>query len=360
MKVLYVNEDRHDNILRAFANPKNENIYAIPYNLDNIAPGKQYILSAFQDLYPNNRYNVKLRYKLAQEIRKVAEIERPDIIHFVSADEYLKFFGMSLEILRSYRIVLTFHWCPRSRMRDLSRKIIAKKVDQIIFHVIDAPEYTGKNGVINSKFIILPPEHTGLIYDKYLSKKALGIENNYKTISFVGSMEIYKGIEILLKALREIQTPFNLVLGGNLRTYNEEFIRKLFSTYKESVYFYPGFMTDEMFMKSICAADYVVIPYRKSFEATSGPMTEAIRCNIPIIATNYGNIGNLTKKYELGYTFEAENVDSLTEVLQHALVNDFDISDSFKQYKSNLSVEKYRESQQEVYCAALTAKVKGN
>lgn len=348
MKILYVNEDRHENILKAFANPENDNIYLLPCTIDGLI-GKQYIGKAFSKLYPNNRYNLLYRFYLMKEVLKISRLEKPDIIHFVSADEMLKIFGFGLSLLKKNRIVLTLHWAKKSRLRDFSRIVLSKRVDYIIFHSISAPIYLAQQGIQNTSYIILPAEHTGMIYEKNEAKKSLNIDTNNKIIAMVGTLEDYKGFDILLEALQLVKEPFYLLVAGKPKKYTLSYINKMIEPYKDNVKLMLEYINDEQFIQSICCADIVVLPYRKSFEATSGPMTEAIRCHKTIIAPDYGNLGYLTEKYNLGYLFKSENVSSLAKVISKALIEDFIIDYDYEEYFTGLNIKEYCRSQQDIY-----------
>lgn len=162
-------------------------------------------------------------------------------------------------------------------------------------------------------------------------------------------MEEYKWVDILLKALKKVNHSFFLILGGKMRKYTKEQIEEWIRPYRESVLFLPGFLSTRKFIESICASDYVIIPYRKSFEATSGPMKEAVRCGVPIIAADHGNIGALTEAYQLGFSFKSEDCDDLSRVIDKALSTNFVKSRKFTEYQHQLSKKSYRESQQQVY-----------
>ena len=346
MKILYVNEDRHENILIACASSENENIYVIPHKIKGLAGkgNKQYVAKAFKYMYPNHRYNLWYRFLLMKEIKDIADIEKPDIIHFVSADEYIRLFGFGLSLLRKYRVVLELHWCVQTKIRNFSRKILDIKVDHILLHVANIPEYMKK-----AEYIILPAEHDGLIYSNHIAREQLNLHTDKTIISMIGSMEKYKGVDILLKSLRNVKNPFFLILAGNLKEYMEEEILELIAPYKDNVLFLNGYVDDEKFIRLICASNYIMVPYRKSFEATSGPMTEAIRCGIPIIASDFGNVGFLTHKYNLGYLFEAENTRSLTNTIDYAIEHPFIKTGSFELYRSNLSHNSFRNNLNKMY-----------
>ncbi len=64
------------------------------------------------------------------------------------------------------------------------------------------------------------------------------------------------------------------------------------------------------------AADYVVCAYPKSFTVSSGTVTRALAANIPIISSSHGATGSLVAKYNLGFTYEAANIDSFRRAIR--------------------------------------------
>lgn len=347
MKVLYINENRHERVLRAVANPENENIFIIPKELDSLE-GNQYLNTSFRKIYPNHQFNLFYRYMLARDIQKIAEIEKPDIIHYVSADDYLRLFGFSLGLLSRYNFIVTLHWCRHTKLRDIARNQICKKAKGIIFHVKNAPVCKNKHGEIKSEFLVLPPENNGPIYSKEDARQKLGIIADREVIAFVGSMEEYKGIEVLMESIKYINKPITLLLAGKPGKYTKQYFESYAFNPNVDIQTTLRYLSDDEFTQFTCAADYIVLPYKKAFEATSGAMTEAIRCGIPIIAPNHENLGILTKDYKLGYTFESENPESLATAINQAS-KVFKKSESYLEYQSRMSVVSYRNSQQEFY-----------
>ena len=66
---------------------------------------------------------------------------------------------------------------------------------------------------------------------------------------------------------------------------------------------------------ALLASDYVILPYRKLFSGASGPLTEAVWFKKPIIGKDNSSIGDMIKKYELGWTFKTEDSDDLANVI---------------------------------------------
>jgi glycosyltransferase involved in cell wall biosynthesis len=68
------------------------------------------------------------------------------------------------------------------------------------------------------------------------------------------------------------------------------------------------------------AADWVLLPYRNQKES-SGVLVHAAANKRPVIASDYGIIGNATKEYSLGHVFAHGSVAALSVVLEHVISN---------------------------------------
>lgn len=101
------------------------------------------------------------------------------------------------------------------------------------------------------------------------------------------------------------------------------------------------YLTDRELSCAINSADIIALPYRKMFTGASGPLTEGVCLDKIIVGPDHGSIGDIITANHLGYTFEAENVDSLADVMQKALSYDFVIDESYEEYKKRLSPEKF-------------------
>jgi glycosyltransferase involved in cell wall biosynthesis len=63
------------------------------------------------------------------------------------------------------------------------------------------------------------------------------------------------------------------------------------------------------------AADAIVLSYRRDFWQAASMLWQAARFNLPVIASDVGDLGELTRKYGLGFVFRAGSEDSLVKAI---------------------------------------------
>ena len=100
---------------------------------------------------------------------------------------------------------------------------------------------------------------------------------------------------------------------------------------------------------AISASDYIVLPYRKSFNGASGPLGEGVSFGKCIIGSDHGNLGFTINTYHLGYTFKSENVDDLSNVITQALSVPFSEDEQYMKYQKLLNPDHFRLEYKTIY-----------
>ena len=109
------------------------------------------------------------------------------------------------------------------------------------------------------------------------------------------------------------------------------------------------FLSEEEFAYASEAADIIVLPYRKIFSGASGPLGEGVWKKKCIIGPMEGNLGYTIKKYHLGYVFESENTESLSNVLSIALKKNFEPDMEYLDYRKMLNPDIFVENYYTIY-----------
>ena len=156
------------------------------------------------------------------------------------------------------------------------------------------------------------------------ARKKLGIPDNQPVILFFGFIRKYKGLDLLLDAISQLQhsTParpaggFNiqhlkLLIAGEFyenRSAYEEQIAKL--GIGSHLILHTDFIPDEEVKYYFCAADLVIQPYRNATQSGVTPL--AYHFEVPMIVTNVGGLPSLVPDGKAGLVAEA-TPDSLAE-----------------------------------------------
>jgi glycosyltransferase involved in cell wall biosynthesis len=170
-----------------------------------------------------------------------------------------------------------------------------------------------------SKFIPHP------LYDNFGEKilkedarKKLGISTDNKIILFFGFIRKYKGLDILLEAMKilkdENQNIKLLIAGefyGDEKMYTE-IIEQL--KIQDQLILHTTFIADSEVKNYLCAADCVVQPYRSATQSGVTPL--AYHFEIPMIVTNVGGLPDLVPDKKVGLVAEPNALDLANKIIQ--------------------------------------------
>ena len=282
-------------------------------------------------------------------IRKIVNREKPDIIHFLYADYFYRFFGAFLGVFRKYRVVATFHHVKRSPLRNISIKHICHNVTCCVVHTASLYSTLRNSGIDNVQQVEYPvffeQSYKGELSEDFSKVKVQG----RKILLAIGATRRDKGLDILLQALRNVREDYHLIIAGAEAEIERSEIEKLISTYSEKVTLYLQFLTDAELVGLINLSDIIVLPYRKVFDGSSGPLAEGVYWGKCILGPSHGSLGKMILDNKLGYIFESENVASLSGVLNEVLQKKFTITEQYLAYQKKLKPDTFAEQYVELY-----------
>ncbi|MEO6668739.1 MAG: glycosyltransferase [Ferruginibacter sp.] len=151
------------------------------------------------------------------------------------------------------------------------------------------------------------------------AREKLKIRNDELIILFFGFIRRYKGLDILLDAMKILQTLDNkrpkispkLLIAGEFyedrRSYDQQ-IKSL--GIEDSLILHTDFIRDSEVKYYLCAADVVVQPYRNATQSGVTPL--AYHFEVPMIVTNVGALPAMVPDNKVGLIAEP-NAASLAE-----------------------------------------------
>ena len=173
------------------------------------------------------------------------------------------------------------------------------------------------------------------------ARKKLQINLQDKVILFFGFIRKYKGLDILLTAMKLLkQDPstqnIKLLIAGEFyedeKNYQELLNDPLI---KDNLLIHTEFISDSMVKFYLCAADCVIQPYRNATQSGVTPL--AYHFEIPMIVTNVGGLPSLVPDKKVGLIAEP-NPKSLAKKVKEY----FDLGEEF--FLSHLREEKKKYS----------------
>jgi glycosyltransferase involved in cell wall biosynthesis len=309
-----------------------------------------------------------------QKIRDVLRKEKPDVVH---VNNYK---GFSMSVFDAAKkenipVVFTAHdcslICPRANLlhgngeicedpqmicnlySNLQRRLIKGKVDWLT-----AP----------SQFIIDKLKSCQFFQEVKTSKIPLGIDlvnkkldKNYDRIdiSYMGGLNKIKGVQVLIKAFRNIDNDkIRLHIYG--KGVDEDEFKKLAASDPRIIFH--GYLERDLLMNSYHETNLAVLP---SICYDNSPMMiyESLTNSTPLIASRIGGIPELIEENKNGYLFQPGNQEELQSILERLIENPETLKRLEKgafESASQYSMENYVNAFEEIYLASMTVNKKHN
>ena len=151
-------------------------------------------------------------------------------------------------------------------------------------------------------------DNFGAPVSKEEARKTLGLDPDYRIILFFGFIRKYKGLDILLEAMKIIRQQnknIKLLVAGEFYE-DEKPYRELIEKYAlhDVLILRTEFIADKDVKFYLCAADAVVQPYRNATQSGVTPL--AYHFEKPMIVTNVGSLPSLVSDGKVGLVAEPE------------------------------------------------------
>jgi glycosyltransferase involved in cell wall biosynthesis len=150
------------------------------------------------------------------------------------------------------------------------------------------------------------------------ARRILGLSQDGAVFLHFGSNHADKNFEVIFQAAKDLPEPYTLLFAGKLnpvyRANNPAMLAKKYGLGQNAI-IADRYIPEEEMPDYFHAADATLLSYRKHFGRASGVLSTTAQFNLPVIASDVGEIGKAVRNYRLGLTFEAENAQSLREVI---------------------------------------------
>ncbi len=208
------------------------------------------------------------------------------------------------------------------RIGDISfTKYFVKPVDAFITMsekvLSDLPQFAAGKP---AQFIPHPLyDNFGEKISKEDARMKLGICKDEKVLLFFGFIRNYKGLDILLdamKLLKQQTSNIKLLIAGEFyedrKAYDEQ-IKQL--DIADSLILKTDFIPDSEVKYYLCAADVVVQPYRNATQSGVTPL--AYHFEVPMIVTNVGGLPSLVPDGKVGLVAEPNAAAIAEKIIEY-------------------------------------------
>jgi len=171
-------------------------------------------------------------------------------------------------------------------------------------------------------------DNFGEIISRAAARQKLNINNEDNIILFFGFIRKYKGLDILLNAMKLLkQKPstknIKLLIAGEFYEDEKNYQQLLNDPeIKNALIIHTKFIADSMVKYYLCAADCVIQPYRNATQSGVTPL--AYHFEIPMIVTNVGGLPSLVPDRKVGLVAEPN-----AESIANKITEYFNIGENF-------------------------------
>ena len=160
--------------------------------------------------------------------------------------------------------------------------------------------------------------------DKEKSRKRLAIPNDKKVLLFFGIIKQVKGLDVLLHALKDVikeSSDVLLLIAG--KPWEDDFTNYQRIIHENNLSDYcllhTKFIPHADVEHYYCAADLVVLPYKKIYQ--SGVLVMTLSYGKPALVSDLPPLKEVVTDMQTAFLFESENSISLAEKLNLILLD---------------------------------------
>ncbi|MFS2676228.1 glycosyltransferase [Parabacteroides distasonis] len=237
------------------------------------------------------------------------------IAHFITADKFYYFYWLFPGKLLKENVIFTIHGVPDGRIKMYLLKRAAHRINKIIVLSDYIKERLLESGITNVESIQHPSFYD---YSDIASKAELkhcrGVENRI-VLSFLGATRVDKGLDLVFDAIcmlpKEIRKRIVLNIAGKATDVSHEFCMNRALEAGCEVLDNMRVLSEKEFKESVRISDVILVPYCRSFNNVSGPMSEAFALGVPCIIPDHGIFQSYRGIQGYDMSFETENAESL-------------------------------------------------
>ena len=159
-----------------------------------------------------------------------------------------------------------------------------------------------------------------------LARKELGIGNEELVVLFFGFIRKYKGLDILLDAMKLINTKHHpdsyrdhnpkLLIAGEFYEDSKSYDNQIEALgIKDNLILHTDFIPESEVKNYFCAADVVVQPYRNATQSGVTPL--AYHFEVPMIVTNVGGLPAMVPNDKVGLVAEPTAASLAEKILEY-------------------------------------------
>ena len=181
--------------------------------------------------------------------------------------------------------------------------------------------------------------------DRNLARNQLNLSLDKKIFLFFGLIRDYKGIDILLESINNIDKSlykkFKLLIVGENYIDIKKYKKIIDDSLKDNILWYNEYIPDKYINLYFSSSDYVVLPYKSGSQSGIIPM--AYYYDKPVIVSDVNGLVELIDD-NTGFIFKNKNINQLTTILENCIRSSNLLTVSYENIhnmKNKLSTKNY-------------------
>jgi glycosyltransferase involved in cell wall biosynthesis len=154
------------------------------------------------------------------------------------------------------------------------------------------------------------------------ARESLGLERDARILLVFGSGHAGKNFHTIFEALRQTDPAVKVLFAGKRVPMNDPHGLARNHDLVDRVVVVDAFIPEADLEQYFRAADGLLMSYAGGFLAHSGVLALAAEYDLPVVASDAGEIGKAVRRWNLGVTFEPGNPDALARAIATFLALD--------------------------------------
>lgn len=159
------------------------------------------------------------------------------------------------------------------------------------------------------------------IYDQFGEKpsreealKKLNLNPDKKYLLFFGFIRAYKGLDVLLKAMKSVGEDIELIVAGEIYGSFDTYAKIIEENQLSGrVHLFTDYIPDNEVSNYFAVSEVMILPYKSATQ--SGLSAIALNFECPTIATNVGGLAEVVRNNQNGLIVEPENPAQLADAI---------------------------------------------
>lgn len=158
-------------------------------------------------------------------------------------------------------------------------------------------------------------DHYGPAVDLCKAREQLGLPPDKKVVLFFGFIRAYKGLDILIEAMRYLPDDYHLLIAGEVYGSFEDYQKRI-EAHRLSgrITCFTRYISDSEVPLFFSAADACVLPYRSATQ--SGITQMAFHYHLPVIATQVGGLSEMIEHGRTGLLISETAPEAVAETIR--------------------------------------------